>query len=190
MGRQLELNDTVQGLVLEAIKAAVPFETAAGYAGIDRATFWRWMDLGKPDHACVLPDDKQKPRGPCVEAAAGRPHPAGTCPDLARYRDFRDAVEREEHRLHMKLAGALVLQAPKDARAALAVLKAKWPEHWNVPERREISGPDGGAIEIAPARERLAGKITELAQRALTGGAPKRRPAHDDGLDHDEEDTA
>lgn len=191
MGRDLELTDTTQGLVLEAIRSGAPLEACAGYAGISVGTFWRWMDLGKPDAPCVRPDDSQKRRGPCVEAAEGRPHPAGTCPDLARYRDFREAVEREEHRLHISLAGSLVLQGKRDPRAALAVLKAKWPAHWNVPERRELTGADGGPIELAPARERLASRIEGIRERALHAITAGPQPAEGDNeaaLDSEEDD--
>lgn len=46
-GRKPDLNPAVQEFVCQAIRAGTPPETAAVYAGIHRATYYRWMQRGQ-----------------------------------------------------------------------------------------------------------------------------------------------
>jgi len=47
MARPSKLTDDVQAKVCEAIRAGSHHEGAARHAGISKATFFRWLDLGK-----------------------------------------------------------------------------------------------------------------------------------------------
>jgi transposase len=46
-GRPTKLDPTVAGLIVEALKAGNYLETAAAYAGIDKATLHRWLKDGR-----------------------------------------------------------------------------------------------------------------------------------------------
>jgi hypothetical protein len=184
MGRELQLTDQTQATIVQAIASAAPLETCARYAGIDRTTFWRWMELGKPDEPCV-PADNREHLTPCPTAD----HGPGACPQLARYRDFRDAVERAQDALRISLAGQIVRAAPRDWKAALEVLRRPHVQgrEWNVAQRTEL----GGTLEIEvslSARERVRGKLDELHARGTIVALPA--PTEKTEEDTDERATA
>lgn len=185
-GRRLLLDDEVQAAIVAAIASAAPLETCAAYAGVGRSTFWRWMELGKPEHGCVPTDDPEH-----IGAWAACPtadHAPGTCPQLARARDFRDAIERAEHALHISLAGHVVKGATRDWHAGIAVLKARWPKTWNVPQITQLQG--GLEVEVTlSVRESLRAKLEELHERgllALPSGAADdgQRPDSEEEIEH------
>lgn|SRR5215471_917121 len=47
MGRPSKLTDAVRERIATAVGSGNYLEAAAGYAGISRATFWRWMERGE-----------------------------------------------------------------------------------------------------------------------------------------------
>lgn len=185
MGRESQLTPEVTTSILDALSAGVTYEIAAGRAGIDDKTFHRWMELGKADHDCVPLDDPQHRPGRCD---AKPPHEPGTCPNLAVYRDFREAVTRRLKDVEVKLAAEMTTQARRDWRAAWAILRARFPERWTPLTRAEISGPGGGPIEVAPARDRLRARVEQLAKSGRLHALPARANGDEtDDPDHEEE---
>jgi hypothetical protein len=172
MPRKLLLDDETQATILQAITSAAPLEACAGYAGVDLQTFWRWMEFGKPDQPC---HQDPKEAGLCQAALGGQPHEPGACPELSRFRDFREAVERAQHALHVKLAGEIVKAAPRDWKAALEILRRKEPATWNVPLRTEFTGTLAVEVSLS-ARERVAAKLEELHARGEIVMLPASAP--------------
>jgi hypothetical protein len=179
-GRASLLTDETQTNICNALRAGNFREIAAGAFGVAPSTLYRWLDLGKPDRPCVTPEEsaKQRDAGPCAEAAAGRPHPPGTCPDLSRHRDFRQAVERAEHEHEVRAVTEITQAGKRDADAHWKILRAKYPERWNVPQRTEIAGPGGGAIVLTTPREEMLARIEQVRRRAIGAGeeAEDERP--------------
>jgi hypothetical protein len=172
MGRKFLLDDEAQSTIITAIASAAPLEVCAKYAGVGVSTFWRWMELGKPDEPCI-PADNAERLPPCTDG----PHPAGECPHLSRYRDFREAVERAQEALHIKLAGEVVKAAPRDWHASAFALKAKWPKTWNVPAITQLTGEGGGPIEVmVTARDRVRARIEDLHERGQLVALPTPAP--------------
>jgi hypothetical protein len=90
-------------------------------------------------------------------------------------------VQRARASGETTLAAHIAIAATKDWHAALAILQRRWPERWNVVQRTELSGPGGGPIEVAPARERLDAKLAKLAARGSSG--PPAATSSSDELD-------
>jgi hypothetical protein len=51
MGGKLKLNDTVQADIVRALNVGATHELACQYAGIDHATFYRWLNTGETGKA-------------------------------------------------------------------------------------------------------------------------------------------
>jgi transposase len=49
VGRPDKLTDELKARLLEAVRAGVPVEVAAEYAGISRSTYYRWLSLAEED---------------------------------------------------------------------------------------------------------------------------------------------
>ncbi len=81
------------------------------------------------------------------------------------YQEFSDAVEKALAESEVRDV-TLIANAAKDNWTAAAWrLERKHPERWGRRDRTEVTGKDGGPIEIADARERLAAKLSDLAAR-------------------------
>lgn len=158
-GRTSLLTREVQDNVARALSAGADFYVAAEAYGVDGQTAHRWYEFGSREQRCHV---GSKEAGRCADAEAGRPHVAGACPELARYREFRDVVDRARASSEVTFVALVATAARTDWRAALAILRAKWPERWNPVQRTEISGPGGGPVELAPARERLERQLAAI----------------------------
>lgn len=139
------------------------------------------MALGRKGQPCVT---DEKTGGRCARAVAGEPHASGECPELALYRDFRESVERARNRGEVNLAATIANAGRKDWRAAHAILRARHPERWNVATRHELSGPDGGPVELAPALTRLDERLALMERNR--GGKPELSVVDAEAVDADE----
>lgn len=131
MGRPTKLTADIQEKVVAAINAGNYQETAAAYAGIGTTTFYRWMEQGADPDAPQI------------------------------YRDFREAVENARAQAEVRHV-ALITQAAQSGtwQASAWYLERSHPQRWGRFQRTEITGRDGGPIEVdAAALER---KIAEV----------------------------
>lgn len=75
---------------------------------------------------------------------------------------FQDvALERALGEHEAQLAFVITRAAEKDWRAALEMLRRRYPENWNTPLRQEPTGRCVESIQIDDARERLMEKVRQ-----------------------------
>ena len=121
-GRPTKLTPERQARVCDAIRAGVPPETAAAYAGIDESTFYRWMQRGRGLDAELL------------------------------YAGFAEAVRLAlaewETRDILRIGEA----AKSDWRAAAWRLERRLPKRYGRRERHEIANADGDTFRVAAKR--------------------------------------
>lgn len=110
MGRNPKLSPETQAIIVEHIKAGNYQYVAAEAAGIDIATFHRWIERGTGEGA----------REP--------------------YRAFCEALTRAERESERALVGHWRLHASKDWRAARDLLARRFPERWADQRKLEVSG--------------------------------------------------
>lgn len=141
MGRKLKLTPEVQQKIVSAIRAGNYAFVAAEMAGIGRSTYWRWLEMGeKPDAQPV-------------------------------YREFRDAVKEAEAAAEVASV-ALIRQAAQNGtwQAAAWYLERKHGDRWgrNDKVRQEVSGPDGGPVEVdvVDAREAFLSMLEQDVREA------------------------
>lgn len=118
-GRPTALNAEVQDRIIQALTAGNYQDTAARYAGVDESTFYRWMQKGAD------------PDAPAI------------------YRDFRQAVETARSQAEVR-AVALINQAAQNGtwQAAAWYLERSHPQRWGRFQRTEVTGRDGGPVEV------------------------------------------
>lgn len=154
-GRPTKLTDEMADRIVTAVRAGNYLETAAHYAGVHPATVFRWLKEADDDDA---PASKVR---------------------------FREAVNRARAESEIRVVGQIqrvimggqVLRevtrtmpdggteterhyAPPDGRVALEFMSRAYPDRWARRSAIEVSGPDGGPIQVEQGRV-----IATLAER-------------------------
>lgn len=143
-GRHTLLNETRKEAISTMLKAGAYVDDACRAVGIHRATFYNWMQRGNVQR-------ERLNAGLEIE------------PNEAQYLDFLDTVEEADAE---GIIGHLmnIDNAAKNGtwQASAWILERKQPKKWGRYDRTEISGPDGGAIQINVSTEELERKISHI----------------------------
>lgn len=130
MARPTKLTPETQDRIVTALRAGNYQETAARYAGIDGATFYRWMERGTEETEGIYSEFCE-----AVENAKA----AAEVRDVA----LIDLAAQDG-----------------SWQAAAWKLERKFPNRWGRVTRTEISGPDGAAVKLeVDARSTLLEKL-------------------------------
>jgi hypothetical protein len=118
-GRPTKLNEGRQAKLCDAIRAGVPPETAAAYAGIDESTFYRWLQRGRVADADPL------------------------------YAEFAEQVRLALAEWETRDILLIGEAAKSDWRAAAWRLERRLPKRYGRRERHEIANADDAAFRVA-----------------------------------------
>ncbi len=132
MGRPTKFNDERAAKILEALRLGVPQTTAVSYAGVHDATYYRWLQ------EATKPDAPQE------------------------LRDFRDAVKAARAEAEVRSVAVIQNASRKTWQAAAWFLERGFPQHWARSDRHEITGRDGGPIELNVDADALESKVRQL----------------------------
>lgn len=140
IGRPSKLTPAVKQRLLDAIRAGNYFEAACVYAGIGETTFYRWMEKGE-------------------KANSGE------------FREFWESVKRAEAEAEARIVALWQQEIPGNWQAARDFLARRYPERWASREKvhTELTGKDGGPIEIDDPRVALLARIERIAKRKASG---------------------
>lgn len=140
-GRADKLTPAVAQQIVDAVRAGAYLKQAAEHAGVGEATVYRWLERA---------DDPAAPE---------------------KFRAFRAALMRANADAEVGAIAVLRAAMPGDWRAALAFLKARFPDRWAERQRVEHSGPEGGPIRIDRVDEEVERLLEEAARRRSDGDA-------------------
>ena len=115
MARPTKLTPALQEEIVRAIRGGSYPEIAAVYAGIDRSTYYRWMERGDPE---------------------------GTRPADRIYRVFRAAVEQAQAAAEIRLVALISRAAEHDWRAGAHLLARQHPSRWSARAQQEVETPE------------------------------------------------
>lgn len=147
-GRPTLLNDDVQDTIVTAVRLGMYLDDAASMAGISRQTLFRWLAWGR--------DANEREEG--GETLNDRD---------TLYRDFCDAVEKARADAVMRNVG-IIQKAAQDGswQASAWYLERTNPRKWGRHETVEITGAEGGPIQVeTTVKDALRAKF-EAAERA------------------------
>ena len=147
MGRPSKLTDDVQQRIVAALAAGNYQDTASAYAGINKQTFYNWMERGRAERDRINNGEKARK-------------------NETRYVDFLDAVESARAGAEVRSVHLISKAANEGTwQAAAWFLERSHPQRWGRLNRTEISGPDGGPIEAVVDLDRLDAKLAALFDR-------------------------
>lgn len=161
VGRPTKLTPDLAYKVYGFLRNGASFVAVCRALSINTSSFTEWR---KP---CALEESDDHEHGPrcqhIVEVMArGDNGPAGT----GEFLPFSAIVERAmgEHEALMvtSITGAVI---QGDAKSAFEMLKRRYPESWNQPDKVELSGPDGGAIVVDDPRVQLMERVDAARKR-------------------------
>lgn len=147
-GRPTLLTPQVQDTIINAVRIGSYLDDAASLAGVARGTLFRWLawgrDAGNRSDAGDELDDR----------------------DLL-YRDFCDAVEKARADAMLRNIGVIQTAAQNGTwQAAAWYLERTNPKKWGRHDTVEVTGSDGGAIQVEiSVKDTLRAKF-EAAERA------------------------
>lgn len=144
MGRSTKLNPDRQARIVEALQQGNYIETAARYAGITPAAYYKWMNRG-------------------IEERQHRDDGHEADPSLDIYVQFVEAVEKARSQAEMRNVG-LIQKAAVDGtwQAAAWYLERSYPKRWGRSDRVEHVGADGGPVEVTVSMDDLEAKVSEV----------------------------
>ena len=130
MGRPTKLTPEVQDKIVNALRGGNYQETAAQFAGIDEATFYRWMERGASEDEGIYCEFRK-----AVERAKSQ----------AEVRDIALIDKAAQN---------------GSWQAAAWKLERKFPQKWGRVNRTEISGPEGKPLTVeVDAKQALLKKL-------------------------------
>ncbi len=135
VGRPTKFNPETAGKILEALRLGVPQSTAVTYAGISDTTYYRWLTEAEKDDAPT------------------------------ELREFRDAVRAARAEAEVRSVAVIQNASRKTWQAAAWFLERGFPKHWSRTDRHEVSGRDGGPVELSVDAEALESKLRQLIDK-------------------------
>lgn len=104
------------------------------------------------------------------------------------YGDFARDTTIAMAQAEVEAVGSLKDHFDRDWRAAAEFLQRKFPERWNPKVVMELSGKDGGPIEVSESKEAFLSKI-DVMEVERTGDIEDAEVIEDKELEAGEEDT-
>ena len=152
-GRRPMLNKTISKKIEQALRAGNYKQTAAKYAGISLGTFYGWMQRGR---------NFEQNDGPKEDAI---------------YFEFLKMVEKAMADAEVEDVAIIKNASRKQWQAAAWMLERKFPDRWGRRDHVELTGKDGGPVEIS-AREKVEKQIEAMTRSTRSA---------DDDFEGDEE---
>lgn len=146
-GRKTLLTQERVNAITSMLRAGAYVEDACLAVGIHRSTFYNWITRGTT----------QRER-----------HNAGLEiePDEQPFLDFLDTVEQADAEGLINHLMNIDHAANNGTWQASAwILERKQPKKWGRQDRTEITGPEGGPIQINVSTEELERKVTRILER-------------------------
>lgn len=145
LGRPTKLTEEVQKKIVEAVRAGIWLDQAAALAGIAPSSLYLWADKGQ--RALEVAELTNKPLTG-VDAV---------------YADFSEALKKARAEAEARNI-TLVQQAASNGtwQAAAWFLERSFPQRWGRTDRMEVTGKDGGSVEITVSAAELEAKVVAL----------------------------
>lgn len=154
MARPEKINDDIQKTIIDVIRAGNYLETAAAFAGIDVVTIRRWIKRGERELQRIEPKGLKIKQSEKV------------------YVEFCMAIKKAMAEAEMRDVLVIGSAAKENWQAAAWRLERKYPDRWGRKDKHEITGKDGGAIEIEElaAKQKLIDKLSSLSKTNKENG--------------------
>lgn len=146
--RPLVLDPEIRKAVIQALEAGNYMETAAEYAGIHKSVLFDWLAWGREARQQIQDGTEIRPNGHA-------------------YAEFTDEVEKAMARVEVQSVAVIRRHAVDNWQAMAWYLERTRPRKFGRLDRKEVSGPDSGPVEITvdSQRAKAAELLDEIAER-------------------------
>lgn len=153
VGRKTKLTPEVQEKVVAALLAGNYQEKAAAYAGVNVATYFRWLAEGESDDGREL------------------------------YREFHDAVENARASAEVQSVGLIRQAANAGTwQAAAWWLERSNPRAWGRRDGLELTGKDGGPVRTVVTGDDDRRAVSEMVAALVAAKAGEDRANDNDPI--------
>lgn len=150
-GRPTKLTEERSDSICEALKDALPLDSAARYAGVSVRAVQLWLKRGEDELARINAAFEEDPDAePEIDPA----HEIYVKFAL----NAREAQSKAEHGLLKQIRTAAML----NWKAAAWLLSKLYPDRYTDKERVELSGPDGNPIEMQSKHDVPPGTLDQI----------------------------
>jgi hypothetical protein len=148
-GRPTKLTKQLQEQIVMTLRMGNYIETAAAFAGLNKVTLYEWLKRGRAEINRVGEGDHGKKVAKHEEI----------------YVDFTNAVGVAMAEAELRDNQIIYNAAKNDWKASAWRLERKYPNKWGRKEQHEITGKDGGALEINDPRDKILVKLDDIITR-------------------------
>ena len=147
--RPLVLQPEIRQAILDALNAGNYMETAAEYAGIHKSVLFDWLKWGREAKAQMEAGDPVRANGQA-------------------YASFADEVEKAMARVEVQSLAVIRRAGMENWQAMAWFLERTRPRKFGRLERKEISGPESGPVQMTVDAQRVKAEelLMEIADRA------------------------
>jgi hypothetical protein len=159
-GRPSKLTRELAHKVYEYLRSGASFTATYRALGISKEVFRRWRrrcDDERSGHVHGLA---------CTHLIERMERSGGQLMGTGEFVPFVGLVEQALGEHEARLALLITQAAEKDWRAALEMLRRRYPENWNAEPKHETTAPEVGPVALADARERLMARVQQVRDRA------------------------
>lgn len=93
-----------------------------------------------------------------------------------RYRNFYLAIKKAEADAEVRIVAYWQKQIPENWQAARDFLERRFPERWRKQYTQEVTGKDGGPVEVTEVKRELLDKVNRLIDGRQQGGQDDPEP--------------
>jgi len=142
VSRPTKLNDDLQKKIVDCVKAGNYIETASALAGINKSTLYDWLKRGEREKQRVAKNNRYRVRK-----------------DEKKFVKFSNAIQKALAESEVRDLTNITRASERNWQASAWKLERKFPDRWGKKTSHEVTGKDGGAIEIEDARRKLIDKF-------------------------------
>lgn len=177
MPRQTRLTPEVQAEIVKWLKAGNYFETACSVAGIPEETGRTWLARGRGTHPAL---DQREPYS-TFSTAVEKAEAEGETASVLRIRKAAQGGEvvARKTKTVTKPDGTTITEVEEERSAPnwtadAWYLERKHSDRWGRKDRvkQEITGKDGGPVEVSSAHAKLGDMLARIAATRPTGDDP------------------
>ncbi|MGH2796137.1 MAG: hypothetical protein ACRDM0_00330 [Thermoleophilaceae bacterium] len=155
--RRIQLTSTLIEQIALDVRAGNFIEPAARRHGVGHSTLHKWLSRGRDLARAVDRDDEDAGASEWTERDR-------LCVDLV------DTLEKAEAEAEVRVVAIVQNAIPTNWQAGFRWLESRARSRWLRVERQELTGRDGGPVEVEDPTERIIAETDRIAARLLETG--------------------
>jgi len=145
VGRPTKLTKAIQDELVKTLRSGNYLETAASFAGLSHSIIREWVRRGERESIRLTNDPEAKPIKSEIP-----------------FMEFSVAIKKAQAQSEVMDVMLIGNAARESWQAAAWRLERKFPDRWGRKDKHEVSGPNGGPVQVEEIREKLIQKFNSI----------------------------